>query len=149
MLRAQPLNDALHLLHAIGRGARSRFGDVRADELLHRACLVLNHLAALDHVRILQAHAATGDEAIVPLRRIQLEVFFIDVDGLAKRHGPLSELWAFGMPRYLKALHLPFWPVGNRQLDRLLDREGARCGFVQVQANAVLENGHVDRAVDL
>ena len=144
-----PVDRPLHLA-AVGRVAAARGRIVGAVHFDHLARLrVFHHARAADEIGIAQPHFLAGGQAMVFLRRDFAEVVLLDLQ--LAREGDLARAHArvFRVVDRLHLLDLAFRVVVDHDLQRPQHAHHPRRPLVQVGAQAVLQQGDVDHAVDL
>ena len=110
---------------------------------------VLDHLVAADVIGVLEADLLAGREAEEFLGRVLAEVVLLDID--LARKGQLARAGGgvLGVVLGVDLLHLPSRIVGDDDFQRPQHGHHPPGRSVQVFAQAVLEQGHVDHALAL
>ena len=120
-----------------------------AEQLLHLAVFVLDHLVAADDVGGLEAHLAARGQAEELLGRILLEVLALDQQMLGQAQLPDAPL---GMARMVLAVDedgLVLRPVGQRDGQGIQHGHGALGVFPKIFSNTVFQEADVHHGVGL
>ncbi len=152
---ADPRDVALDLVVVRARRARLRILEILHVDGGDVAVGILVKARALDHVAILQAHAAARQvalrrrEAEVALDRRFHEVFLLDPQFAREREGALAHLGMVRVHGRAALVRLAFGEVVDDELQRAQHGNRARRLRVEIITQRAFERAHVDPAVGL
>ena len=123
MLPRNPVDGALHAPPFPGSGAGGRI--IGAFQLGYLTLRVFNNFVTLDDIGVFKTYFAVRLEAEELLGSVFHEVGALDVELSAEGDLAARSLGLSRVERTVKPFHLPFGPVGDGELDRILDHHVA------------------------
>ncbi len=148
MGRRDPMQRAPHLA-TVGRTAAPRLWIVGAAQLDGRTAFIPDHLLAGDIVGMFQAHLASRSQAEPLAGRVLPEVILLHIQHPGEGQVAAASRRVLGVVDGLDLLYLPLRVVGDDHPQRVEDSHDAPGAFVQVLAQAVLQQGNVHDALGL
>ena len=143
-----PVDGCLHLAICTGESALC-IRIVRAVNFDDGAAGILYHFFTFDDVGVAEADFGAGGETVIFRRRHFTEIVRFDVEFAAKGDLPRTGRCVFGIIDCFEKFRLTLRVIGNNDFDRMQHSHCTLCLFVQIFANAVFKQRHVDGAVPL
>ena len=108
---------------------------------------ILDHIGALDEIRIAQPHFLPRRQAKIFWRWNFHEIIALDVELAGEGNLSRAGRRIFGIVDRLQFLHFALWIVGEDNFQRPQHRHAPLGALVEVLAQEILQELHVDGAV--